>query len=455
MVLGARVEPSHLHLWVQDTGAGISPDMQGRIFEPFVTTEDTRRRTDGIGLGLSITRRLVALHGGSMQLESQPGQGSTFHVYLPLPNLGDKTVPGTEPTLPVLLLITSTDQPAVEIKELSQRQGVVIQRLHAGDDLDTVLSQVQPAALAWDLAEASPNDWMLVRRIRNHPRLSQLSFILYSQNKSAQGSIGLTNVVTKPINAPTLLEAIAALHPQKMKGPILIVDDDPVARQAHQQMITQGLPGYPICAVNDGAAALSAMAKQTPSLVLLDLMMPEMDGFDVLDHMRINPDTLAVPVVILTSKVLNLADIQRIEQHTRVLLHSKGVLEDSEMVAALHRSLFGTAALPPQTSTLVKRAVAYLHQNYTRPLARWEIADAIGVSESYLSRLFKQELDLTPWDYLNRFRVHQAKELIRRTQGSVKIVANQVGFKDPSYFSRVFRKQTGLSPSEFQAQSKS
>jgi AraC-like DNA-binding protein len=453
VTLVAQVEPPHLHLWVQDTGEGISPDMQELIFEPFVTEQHVGRRSQGIGLGLSITRRLVALHCGSMKLESRPGRGSTFHVYLPLPNLADTTAPVTEATQPVLLLITATNQPAAEIVELGRRQGLAIQRLRASDDLDAVLCTVQPATLAWDLAGASPSDWAMVRRIRNHPRLSQLPFILYGQDESAKRSIGLTGVVTKPISAPTLLDAINALCPQEMTGPILIVDDDPAARQAHQNMIAQGLPGYPVCAVNDGAAALATMADETPCLVLLDLMMPEMDGFDVLDQMRADPRTLAVPVVILTSKVLNLDDIRRIERHTRVVVQSKGVLVDTEIVAALHRSLFGAESLPLETSVLVKRAVAYMHQNYTRPLARWEIAEAIGVSENYFSRLFKQELGLSPWDYLNRFRISQAKELLRRTDGSIKCIAGQVGFKDQRYFSRVFHTQTGLSPSEFRERS--
>jgi AraC-like DNA-binding protein/DNA-binding response OmpR family regulator len=325
--------------------------------------------------------------------------------------------------------------------------------LNTGDDLETLLSHVQPATLAWDLAAASAKEWALVRRIRNHPRLSHLPFILYGQGEAAKRSIGLTSVVTKPINAPTLLEAIEALNPQKMTGPILVVDDDPVARQEHQDMITQGFPGYPVIAVNDGTAALAAMLDQIPSLVVLDLMMPEMNGFDVLDRMRANPQTLAVPVVILTSKVLNLDDIKRIERYSGVVLQSKGILVDAEMVATLHRSLFGTESLPPQTSMVVKRAIAYMHQNYNRPLKRWEVAEAVGASENYLSRVFNQELGLSPWDYLNRFRVCQAKRLFRRTQGSVKSIAGQVGFKDPKYFSRVFRKLTDLSPSEFREQS--
>jgi len=449
IVLGAQVEPPHLHLWVQDTGEGISPDMQERIFEPFVTMERAGRRLEGIGLGLSITRRLVALHRGSMKLESQPGHGSTFHVYLPLPNLADKTVPATAPTQPVVLLISAMDQPPAEIVELSQRQELAIQKLRATDDLDAEILNVRPAVLAWDLTGASSGDWAMVRRLCNHPRLSQLPFILYGQVESGEQSLGLTSVLVKPADEPTLLSFISALSAKEMTGPILIVDDDPAARQSYQDMIAQGLPGYPVLAVNDGAAALKAMADQIPGLVLLDLMMPIMDGFDTLDRMRADPRTLAVPVVILTSKVLNLDDIKRIERHTRVVVQSKGVLVDAEIVATLHRSVFGAESLPPQTSALVKRAVAYMHQNYTRPLARWEIAEAIGVSENYFSRLFKQELGLSPWDFLNRFRVSQAKELLRCTSGSVKRIAGQVGFKDPKYFSRVFHKLTSLSPSEF------
>jgi hypothetical protein len=190
-VLGAQVEPPHLHLWVQDTGAGISPDKQERIFEPFVTAEHSGRRPAGIGL--SITRRLVALHNGSMKLESRPGRGSTFHVFLSLPNLAYKTVPVTAPTQSVLLLISATDQPPAEIVELGQRQGLAIQKLQATDDLEAVLLDVQPTALAWDLTGAVSGDWAMVRRLSNHPRLSQSPFILYGQIEPSEQSLCSTS----------------------------------------------------------------------------------------------------------------------------------------------------------------------------------------------------------------------------------------------------------------------
>ena len=268
-----------------------------------MTAEHAGRRPAGIGLGLSITRRLVALHNGSMKLESQPGRGSTFHVYLPLPNLADKTAPVIPPTQPVLLLITAADQPAPELIELSQCRGLAIQRLRASDDpstssgqsLETMLLNARPAALAWDLASASPGDWALVRRLRNHPSLSQSPFILYGHSESAQPSGGLTGVMVKPTSPSTLLDMINALCPQTRTGPILIVDDDPAACQAYQEVIAQSLPGFPIRVVHDGAAALAAMQAQAPSLVVLDLMMPELDGFDVLDWMRADPRPVRCP----------------------------------------------------------------------------------------------------------------------------------------------------------------
>jgi signal transduction histidine kinase/DNA-binding LacI/PurR family transcriptional regulator/AraC-like DNA-binding protein/DNA-binding response OmpR family regulator len=451
VVLGAELTPAHLHIWVQDTGPGIPGDVQERIFEPFVTAGHANRRLEGAGLGLSITRRLVALHRGSMRLESQSGQGSTFHVYLPLPTLSDRPFTSTVAVQPVLLLISSHDLPATEIVEFSQRQGLEIHRLQPSDDLDVVMQRVQPSALAWDLADANSGDWLMIRRLRNHPKLSQAPFILYGQGAGTKTAltIGVTDFVVKPMNGETLMEAINSVCPAVGAGPILIVDDDPQVLDLYQKVVGKGCPGYPTRTAADGAAALARMAEETPSLVILDLMMPEMDGFDVLDWMRAHDQTRQVPVLILSSRVLTFDDIKRIEQHALVTLQSKGMLSTDELAASLSRALFGTEALPQHTSALVKRVVVYFHQNYDRPLSRWEIAAAIGVSEDYLSRIFRQELDISPWEYLNRYRVLQATERLRHTSASIGAVAHQVGFRDPAYFSRVFHKVTGSSPSVY------
>jgi signal transduction histidine kinase/DNA-binding LacI/PurR family transcriptional regulator/CheY-like chemotaxis protein len=447
ITLGAEVVPPQLHFWVTDTGLGIDRAQQERIFEPFVTLEENRRIAGGIGLGLSITRHLVALHGGTMKLDSQPDQGSTFHIYLPLPAL-DQLGPASQENLSaVLLFISSQGEPPKELLEMCQRQKLEIFPLRNNSDLESALSHTKPAALAWDLSNAQPNDWTLVRRLRHYANLSEMPFILYG--RLAEEQPGMTSFVVKSAKTKTLLDAVIALEPTQASGPILIVDDDPQIREAHRKLIEEGLPGYPIRLAEDGAAALAVMAQEKPSLVLLDLVMPNLSGADVLDQMRADPNLRHVPVIVLSNKVLSFDDVKRIENHTRVTLQSKGIWSHEETVTAMNRAIFGTDALPAHTSVLVKQAIAYLHQNYSRSLSRWEIAEAVGVSEDYLSRVFNRELNISPWEYLNRYRVLQSKQLLLNTDESIGSVARQVGFKDQAYFSRVFHKIAGVSPQEF------
>ncbi len=217
-------------------------------------------------------------------------------------------------------------------------------------------------------------------------------------------------------------------------------------------MVLNGLPGFSIRTASDGEAALAAMAEDVPSLVILDLMMPGMNGEEVLDWMRDDPRLRTVPVVIISSKLLNLAEVKRMERYAKVTFQSKGILSKAETIAALHRALFGADTLPQQTSTLVKQAVAYLQQHFARPLSRWELAKALGISEDYLSRVFNRELGISPWDYLNRYRILQAKALLRHTNHSIRTVAHQVGYREQSYFSRVFHKFTGVTPQAFREQ---
>jgi CheY-like chemotaxis protein len=306
ITLGVEVDPPHLHLWVKDTGSGIPVEQQERIFEPFVTIGPPDRRPTGIGLGLSITRRLVALHGGSMTLESQPKQGSTFHVYLPLPNLSGKPVSMAGKTdHPVLVLLSGHEQVPEALIELSQRRKLTIHKLHPGDNLEVLLTEVQPMALAWDLADASFSDWTLIQHLRSQPQLCQLPFILYSQEEDESPGLtsGMTDVVMKPINGKTLIDMLEAIRPRGTAGPLLIVDDDPQACLLYQRLAAGALPGCVVISAENGAAALAILERETPCLVILDLMMPEVDGFTVLEKMRLNPRTRQVPVLVMSGKM--------------------------------------------------------------------------------------------------------------------------------------------------------
>jgi AraC-like DNA-binding protein len=346
-----------------------------------------------------------------------------------------------------LLLISSSAEPSKEILEMCQKQNLEIFQLQSNEDLETALSSTKPVALAWDLSNAQPNDWSLVHRLRHYPSLSQSPFILYGQ--LAEGQVGMTGFVVKSSNTKTLLDTVIAMSPVQGTGSILIVDDDPQAREAHKKLVEEGLPNYPVRLAENGEAALAVMEKDIPALVLLDLVMHNLSGADVLDQMRADANLRQVPVIVLSNKVLSLDDVKRIKSHTRVTLQSKGIWSEEETVTALNRAIFGEDTLPAHTSVLVKQAIAYLHQNYAHPVSRWEIAEAVGVSEDYLSRVFNRELSISPWDYLNRYRVLQSKQLLLNTTETVGSIARQMGFKDQAYFSRVFHKITGMSPQGF------
>ncbi len=453
IALGATISPPHLQIWVRDTGIGIPLDQQEFIFEPFNQANGNNRRREGIGLGLSITRRLAALHGGSMAVESRPGQGSTFRLYLPLPSLLEQPAMLPISADPILLLVSSREQPSSEIVHFSRHKGLNIHRVRTKDEIDDILAEKQPTALAWDLAGADPETWTLIEQVRLYPALRQISFLLYGQviDPSSSNSLGATNFMIKPILGETLQEAITALGPEVTAGPILIVEDDAQSRTFYENLVRQTFPSYMVQTAENGTIALEMMLQTPPSLVLLDLMMPGVDGFEVLEQMRIRSETRQVPVLVISGRALSANDIQRVEQHTLVTLQTKDVLKQDEIASAIHRSLFGVEILPPHTSALVKRAVSYFHQNYNHTFTRQDLSQAVGASDNYLSQIFRQDLGLSPWEYLNRYRIKKAKELLHNTTDSVTTIALQVGFNDPAYFSRVFRKQSGMSPTAYRA----
>jgi AraC-like DNA-binding protein len=260
------------------------------------------------------------------------------------------------------------------------------------------------------------------------------------------GRAGLTGILPKTAAPDTLAGLIEAACPPQAAGPVLVVDDDAESRAALERLVRESSPGLRVRTAADGLAALRAMEEERPSLVLLDVVMPGLDGLSVLDRMRATSATRDVPVIVLTNRMLSAEDVKRIEGHTRVLLQAKGVWSDGETAAAVNRSIFGTDELPAPTGALVKRAVAWLAANHARPVARWQLAEAVGASEDYLSRIFRRELGLSPWEYLNRYRVHRAGELLQSSGEGVKAIAARVGFQDPAYFSRVFRRITGSKP---------
>jgi signal transduction histidine kinase/AraC-like DNA-binding protein len=457
ITLGADVQPPYLRIWVQDTGIGIPAEIQESVFEPFVTGVATGKRQEGIGLGLSITRRLVFLHKGVMSLESAVGCGSTFYVYLPLPAFTDSYIEFDGMGQETMLLLSSSETQPAAVTQLVEQQRWDLVCVKSRHEFTALLENDNRRyiAIAWDLSRASPADLALARQVHTHPQLSRLPLLLfahegdYAVTSNARPQAQITQIMIKPLSGDALLGAMARLVQGETSGTILAVDDDLRALDLYRRLVHNALPQFSVIAAEGGVAALQKLSEGlVPALVILDLVMPDLDGFKVLAHLRSLPTTRHVPVLVLSGKVLTFDEMSRLSQQS-VLFHSKDILSDEELEEVLTTLISGDLRLDRQANQLVKRAVAYIHQNYTETISRDAICQVLGISKNYLSRMFRQELGLSFVEYTNRYRISIAKQLLNNTDLTVTAVAQEVGFDDPAYFSRVFTRYTGTSPRSF------
>lgn len=318
---------SYEHFWVADTGAGISFELQEQIFEPFVKADPPGKRREGIGLGLSITRRLVALHGGSIMLESQLGRGSIFHVYLPLPGLNNTLAKKVERTRSqaALIWLSSNKTPSPGLLHFCRKSDLIPLWIRRSDEFELLLRDHTPAALAWDLQNARPGDWSIVQKLRSDPQFCQLALLLYQESTgdSPTRGIRVTDVVLKPAGKNNLQHILDMLPQVLQDGEIWIVDDYLQALEYYKKLVSSSLPEFSIRDLNGGAEALRLLGEETPKLVILDLMMPGVDGFQVLENLRSDPKTALIPVIVLIGKMISYEDVKRLDS-PQVFLRTKG-----------------------------------------------------------------------------------------------------------------------------------
>jgi YesN/AraC family two-component response regulator len=226
------------------------------------------------------------------------------------------------------------------------------------------------------------------------------------------------------------------------------VDASEDSREGLRVLLTGVLPGRPVRAAADGTAACALFAEDPPGLLIVDRALPDMDGFELVERLSETTGQPGIPVLMLSDNGFTFADARRAERHPAVVLLGRDILTEAEtarlLTAMLHRARTDPAA--QRTYAPVRHALAYLEQHYRHRFSRWQVAQAAGVSEDHLGRLFHRELGVTLWEYLTRLRIRRAKERLQRSDDSVQTIARAVGFHDRAYFSRVFRKVTGIAP---------
>ncbi|MCK7481728.1 MAG: DNA-binding response regulator [Candidatus Moduliflexus flocculans] len=191
-----------------------------------------------------------------------------------------------------------------------------------------------------------------------------------------------------------------------------------------------------------GGEALEIMMQETVDLVLLDLQMPEMDGFEVLEKMRTQERLQKIPVIVVTGQALTEAEMARLSRGVASVLE-KGLFNVDETVAHIRSALEGRRRLSGEAQRLVRKAMAYIHENFFRPISRRDIAQYVNIAEDYLTFCFRQEMRTTPIKYLQRYRVNRAGELLKSEQVSITEIARMVGFTDSGYFEPRFPPRNG------------
>jgi len=450
ITLGTDVQAPYLHIWVADTGIGIPADQQDLIFEPFMVGQPSSQYArEGIGLGLSITSHLVTLHRGSIKFESKPGLGTTFHVQLPLPNLKGKLVSSATGNKQTLVYISNRSEFPAEMEQLRQQDNLNLYQLRPAE-VRTRLLDLKPTILAWDSTNLSETDWLAMNFLRTTRQLAELPLMLYG-NISREGTLtSLNNILLKPFSGQTLATMLEALGPTQLRGDVLIIDDDIKSLDFYVQLVELAIPGAVVHRAENGRKAINILKELTPSLVIVDLMMPEVDGYQVIEWLRQNPSTRNVPVLVVTGNLLSTKNIERLD-YPRVLFHSKDILETGETTTILQKFGDGEGFLSQTNSLLVKRAIAYIHENYNQPLSFAEITQELGISKNQLGKIFHEELGIGLWDYLTRYRIKEAKILLESTDLTIAAIASRVGFDDQSYFGKVFRTIIGQTPKQYRS----
>ena len=433
---------------VSDTGLGIPPAEQESIFDEFHQSDRTAARGfGGIGLGLAISRHLVQLHGGEIGVRSTGVESEGATLFFTLPVMKPASHPLASSLRFEVLVLTDRLQQSAALCEHLANQGYTATVL-TFDDERSWLTQVAanpPAAILLDQDMVVSHGWHTIESLRRNSMLQNIPMLFYDLDDSREtGSVFEFDYHTKPLPLDSLSNILAARVPQT----ILLVDDDQNVLDLHTRLIQAQLPECRVIHAHHGRDALEILSTLHPDLILLDLMMPELDGFGVLKALQTDETMRRIPVVVLTSKVLDERDMEKLDHGIATVLE-KGIFTNEETLARITTVLNRNNRAVGASQQIVRRAMAYIHTHYAESLNRDVLAAHLAVSENYLTNCFQKEIGVSPLTYLNRYRILQARDLLSETKMTVTEIALAVGFSDLAHFSRVFRKETGYSPLEY------
>jgi HAMP domain-containing protein/CheY-like chemotaxis protein/signal transduction histidine kinase len=378
---------------VTDTGIGIPLDKQRIIFEAFQQADaGTSRKYGGTGLGLAISRELASLLGGEIQLRSTPGKGSTFTLYLPQTYVGPSALGSTgkdrktlspvpplqlsvvsvaenaperlvddretlEPEDTVLLIVEDDPHYARVLRDLSRDKGFKVLVAGGGVEALALAREYHPAAISLDVFLPDMLGWTVLNHLKQDPTTRHIPVQMLTMDEDRQQGLarGAFSFVTKPTTPDGLAAALTRImqYATPRRKRLLVVEDDPAEQMTIQALL--GSDDIDVSVATTGTEALSTLAREDFDCVVLDLRLPDMSGFEVLEHLRDTPALTDLPVVVFTGKELSSEEDARLHTLARSVV-VKGVESPErlldETALFLHRVI---ADLPPEKQKMLDR----------------------------------------------------------------------------------------------------
>jgi CheY-like chemotaxis protein len=336
---------------VSDTGIGIAPEDLDSIFQDFVQLDHPiQRRVKGTGLGLPLSRKLALFLGGTVEVQSQPGVGSTFTLRIPAQWQESSPRPSgvTTEFLPdplgrTVLAVEDSPEMIMAYKSFLRGSGFQLVAASTTREAEDLLERVKPCAIILDVVLRSEDTWGFAAKLKqtSHTRKIPLLVISTTEDRGKAWHLGVDAYLVKPVERTTLLKELRSITGDKQLSQILIVDDS----EADRYVLRQHLRKLPVTITEEatGMTGIRRARDLRPDLIFLDLTMPEMTGFEVLDELKRLPDTAPIPVIIATSRHLTRVERSRLLENAAEII-DKEELSETSVTEAIYRILKDAAA---------------------------------------------------------------------------------------------------------------